>query len=303
MVKQNSYWSVMISYSPWKFEALYRLRGLFTKPPPPLNKAPISILLSNQGSLGDVYLTTCLIPALKKKYLKAKIGLLIDPKARLAAQDCPGIDEMHLCSPWFHYLDSPWKKLTKKLRFAPPHLDYEWVIQTDPYFRGMGSALKHIPRRTCFSSISDRIYFNEVLPLDQSYIGRQLEKIAGPLQCPWSLSAETKPYALFHLGSSDPGKEVPLAFWSDLYASYKAQGHEVLFTGSGVRDIEMIEKIAVHTPTTFAELVQRIKEADHIVTVDTVVLHIAISLRKKTYALIRNSLNIWSPLEGELIQW
>ncbi|MDN3507249.1 MAG: glycosyltransferase family 9 protein [Simkaniaceae bacterium] len=292
----------MIVYSPKKLETYYRLKGYFLKQSPPPNKEPTSILLSNQGSLGDVFLTTCLIPSLKEKYPKAKIGLLIDPAASVAADNCPGVDEIYKCASWFCHLDNKWKKLGKRALFKRPKLDYDWVIQTDPYYRGMGSSLKHIPKRTCFSTTADKIYFNDVIPFTSTYLAQLLQLIA-PLKCPWPASTKSQDYVLFHLGPSSPDRELPVAFWQDLYDSYQSQGQKVLFSGSSEREREMIEQIAPFTPTTFAEFVQKIAGADHIVTVDTVTVHIAHILKKNTYAFFRKPTELWVPPAGENLIW
>ncbi|NGX26949.1 MAG: hypothetical protein K940chlam6_00876 [Chlamydiae bacterium] len=296
-------------YTPWKIELFYRVKSFLKQKRRCILDPPKKILLCNQGALGDVFLTTCMISPLKKAFSDCHIGMLVAPQSRVAVQGCPGIDTIHELEPWFHLHDSKWTKLRKRLQFRAPEYDYDWVICTFPFYRGVGSSFHNIPNRICFETLGDRIHFNHVIPWEPGYIGEQYERllkevgVENPqLQCPWELSNRAEDYVLFHMGSADAAKEFSLSFWQDLYDVYQAEGRKVFFTGSGERQEKLIQKIAPQeynycNRLSFPEFLQKVARADHIVSVDTVTVHVAAMLRKRYYALFQKPLDVplWFP--------
>ncbi len=296
-------------FTPWKVELFYRIKGIFSRRKTSVLSYPNKILLCNQGALGDVFLTTCMIPSLKKTFPDCHFGILVAPSSLPAVKDCPGIDEIHLLDPWFHPLDSKGKKLHRRMKRKIPVLEYDWVVCTFPFYRGVGSSLRQIPHRICFETLGDRIYFNHVIPWQTGYIAKQyahlLEELGvedPKLVCPWELSHETKDYVLFHIGSADATKEFSIPFWQDLYDAYQAEGRTVHFTGSGKRQEELIQQIALPEENfcnrlTFFEFLQKVAMAEHIISVDTVTVHMAAMLKKRYYALFQKELDVplWFP--------
>lgn len=186
-------------------ELFYRAKGIFKRQRKQELITPKKILLCNHGALGDVFLTTCMIPPLKKAFASCQIGLWISPRSKAAVEGCPNIDFIHESEPWFDPRDSKWEKIKKRRQLICPNYEYDWVICSYPFFRGVGSCVKNIQTRICFDSLGDRTHFTHVIPWESAYIGAQYNRLleqlgAGPLTCPWKLSCETKDYALFHIG-------------------------------------------------------------------------------------------------------
>jgi ADP-heptose:LPS heptosyltransferase len=76
---------------------LDRLLEVFQRPRnQPLCKSPRRILLCNGAHLGDVLLTTSLLPLLKETFPDATIGFLIGSWARPVLEDHPGVDRIHV---------------------------------------------------------------------------------------------------------------------------------------------------------------------------------------------------------------
>lgn len=300
-------------FTPWKIELYYRMKGLFCAQKSSKLVTPEKILLCNQGALGDVFLTTCLIPALKEAFPKSFLGTLIAPASCSAVEGCPGVDAIHEEEPWFAPKDGKWEKLHKAVQKQKRSYDYDWVICTFPFYRGVGSSLKNIPIRICFETLGDRIYFNQVVSWESGYIGKQYIRllqflgIQDPyLQCPWNLKPSKEEYVVFHIGSADATKEYPLFYWEDLLEIYRKEGRKVFFTGNGPRQMQMIEKIVSTEENlcgklSFFQFLQKIASADHVVTVDTVTLHIAAMLKTPYFALFRKraDISLWYPDTSE----
>lgn len=290
-------------YTPWKLELYYRLRKKFLTNKPFEIGSPKKILLCNQGSLGDVFLTTCLIPPLKTLFAGAQIGMLITKKGAPAVKDCPGVDEIHIFDPWFDHKYSKKEKLVRRMRFEKTQYDYDLAICTSPYYSGIGSTLFSIPNRICFDTIGDKIYFNKILPLENRYIGKQYNRLldlfgAGALACPWPISSEKKETVIFHMHSSTKEKEHPVEFWKDLAHTYRQKGKKILFTGKGRKD----EVASVAKPEenvvdalSFGEFVKIISSADYLLTVDTVALHIAEIVGTPHKAFFQKPSKLWDP--------
>lgn len=295
-------------FTPWKIELYYRFKGMFFHSKQEAPSVPKKILLCNQGALGDVFLTTCMIPSLKETFQGVLIGVLIEPSSLPAVQVCPGIDIIHEKEAWFYPKDSKWKKLQKALNGESVQYDYDWVICTFPFYRGIGSSLRNIPFRGCFETIGDRIYFNHITPWSSGYIGEQYIRllktlgVSNPkLESPWNFPLKDD-HVIFHMGSADATKEFSSKYWEDLAVLYRSEGKKIIFTGSGDRQKKLIDSIAEREENycnrlSFSEFIKKIAECDHVITVDTVTMHIAAMLKKPYFALFRKPLDfpLWYP--------
>jgi len=280
------------------------------------------ILLSNQGSLGDIFLSTFVIPALKQAHPGCEIGLLASREAAVAAK---GVDKIHYFDHWLEPYDPFGRRLRKFFHF---HLvgkrriarelraeGYDCVLHLYPFFADFLPVYSRagIPVRVAFDSGGYRDFATHLIPWQCGHYlidhyQRLLEAIGvvlkegETLQTPWiSCRGAKQEYVVFHMGSKDPKKELALPLWKTLLEKF--QGELVYFTGKGERENGRIEEVISHEAQnlcdrmSFEEWVACLAGARLVVSVDSAAVHIAAAMGTPFVAFYQNvpDPDLWRP--------
>lgn len=275
-----------------RFEDHYRLqRRIFTtldrilSLAPSLGKVqaspiptPQRLLLSNAGHLGDVIITTALLPVLHKCFPGLEIGFLTGSWALPVVHNHPLITRTHLLDHWYLRRDSASRlqKLVqyslidqKKIISELAEQKYDVAIDVRSWFPNFVPALwrANIPVRVGF----DRVGFGPLLthPFSHCYNRRhELEyqfellqvlgvkssalTLAHPSLPPVTTAAATEAkaivgssrrYRVLHVASSTPSRDWPSEHWQELARNLVAQGITPVLTGRGPRDAILTAKI------------------------------------------------------------
>jgi ADP-heptose:LPS heptosyltransferase len=298
---------------------------LFEKKIPFLRK----ILLFNPGGLGDLFLSSSLISALQETFPGCVFGMLVTERTRAVAERCPGVEKVHLYRPWFRPGESKWRKLARLLHFSCGEKgrlarelaceNYDCVLNTYPFFSGVGSLFfkTRIPTRVAFETVSETMLYSHLidwrdgdyLPLQYQHLLKRLGLATTPFYSPWvarKKEAREEPYILFHPFSSEAPKDLPLPFWKELYAQYRSEGHTIYFTGKGQGQAAAIEEMAppehnLCDKLGWEELIDTIANAQLLICVDTVSVHIAAATNTPFLVLYRatDDRPLWYPKEAK----
>lgn len=303
----------------------YFLIGLFHKrakkgQPPPGKK----ILVSNLGALGDLFYTLQFIEGLKRDFPDAEIGVLVAPRSRSALSLSAHITHVHEIEHWL----KPASFLKKLGRFFYFHLKEKWRCAKEVEEIGYDWAIN-----LCFvfcdvqwvflkAGIAHRIGFDYLgyrKLLTHTTCWRSntfilenfsalLKNIGGHRCLPWTKHFEKleflpADYTIFHMCSSEEAYNLPSEFWKKLYALFKQEGRSVFFTGKGEAQKRLIDEVAreegenLCDQLNFHELCSVIQYAGSVITVDTLVGHLASAFSRPTTILYRSTRDIalWHP--------
>lgn len=293
---------------------------------PPIQK----ILVCNIAHLGDVVLSTSLLPWISSCYPNASISFLVGSWSKELVQDHTYIDRVHVIDHWkldrssyslFHKIKryvSQRKTLIRELKQE----NYDLAVDLYPFFPNAISWISraHIPIRLGFTSAG----FGPCLTHSMHWEGRKhIVSCWEDLLSTFSLPSPINPllpclhykhfstlsiilpekYYLFHVGSGDQKKEWDLSKWCDLVKQCKEKGIEVLLSGRGAREKKMIEAIGLAggidlcDQLSLKDLIQVIQKATAVVTVDSVAGHIASAFQIPSVVLFSgmNQLDLWAP--------
>ena len=286
------------------------------------------ILLCNIAHLGDVVISTTVLPLLRAAFPQAKIGFLCASSSSCVLREHPEIS-------WLHHLDH-WKlnrssssKYQKIRRYYETKsqvveeltsIGYDVAIDLYPFFPNVIPVLwkAGIPIRIGYTSGG----FGPLLthPLDweerKTYLAhyyvsllQQLPvKIASePLVYSLPLNkdrAEYNPFILFHMGSGSTRKEWPEAKWREVAISMKE--YKIVFTGKGVKENTTIQRVTqglshcvnLCDKLSWSELCSVVSQANQVVTVDSVVSHLAAAFEVSCLVIIMDlssDSTLWTP--------
>ena len=289
------------------------------KPIPP----PKSLLLSNSAHLGDVILTTSLLPPLKAAYPDLKIGMLV------VIENHPLIDHIHTLDHWkTNRSPLSWQKKFRHYQRTRSQalqeiqqVGYDIAIDCPFHFPNFAPLLfrAKIPTRIGFNSAgfgpllthpcewSDRsqaaalTFFSllENLPSLSQYRDKICPTL--PIQRPFS----KRNYLVIHIGSGNPNKEWSKERWRDLAKLLIADGYQLYFTGQGERERKTIEWITKDLPQTenlcdqlsWQAFVSVIDGAKQLIGVDSCAGHVAAAMDTPSLLLYadRHTSNLWKP--------
>jgi ADP-heptose:LPS heptosyltransferase len=274
-------------HNPWwvlLFRAIDRfLKILPALPPPHIPARPRRILLSNMAHLGDVLISTSVLPVIKNAYPDAEIGFIVGKWSLPVLLNHPMVDMVHIVDHWFlNRTQEGW------IRKVLNHLEtrniaireireagYDAAIDLYSYFPNAIPLLKKagIPVRIGYSSggfgslLTNPVPFRHVgkheseyqadllrvLGFPEKHMGR-LQMILPPppagageiaLRLTGVESFDKMPYRLIHMGSgAGRTREWPLEAWRGLAKLLLSEGHLLLFTGIGARERKNAETVA-----------------------------------------------------------
>lgn len=262
------------SISPWMKRLYARPARAPSKPRRIL--VPERILISNVGGgLGDAVLATSIIPVVKSAFPGVELGLLVAPAMMPVVQGHPDLFRLHH---YDHFLRKPRKianflKLlgrTRRLIVELQATAYDWAIELFPGAQNtiLFCYLAGIPTRVGYTTggwgdlltnplkwtqrdqhITD--YHKDLLRdvgIAEQHLSLCHETL--PLSAPKTLldklghhCARTRGMVLCHPGSSNKAKEWPSGHWAEVTKRLAMQGYAVVFTGAGIRQEHLVNKI------------------------------------------------------------
>lgn len=152
------------------------------------------------------------------------------------------------------------------------------------------------PREVMSRLWSDRVA--KLPPFKPCYPGHPMLEV--------SLFENGERYWVVHMGAGAAYKEWPEEKWRSLLASLLERGVKLLLTGSGIRERERIDRVTASignlgirgfTDRPWAEFVAVVARAEHVVCLDSSIVHIAAAFGVPTTALFTGThdLREWSP--------
>jgi ADP-heptose:LPS heptosyltransferase len=242
---------------------------------------PKRILLVNVAHMGDVVLSTSVLPILKCAYPDVKIGFLVGSWSRQIVQDNDMVDTVHVVDHWrlnrgsdwlvkkfLHYLSTR-KRAIEELKAC----NYDVAIDLYTCFPSMSMLLWQagIPIRIGYvSSGFGPLFTNRVdfpiedmhemdyqsrllheLPIQDKCFEKQHSILSYPGKEAYAefyqhlnaASLDTVKYRILHIGAGLPAKEWSLESWKKLVNLLQKDGRILVFTGIGLRENENIELV------------------------------------------------------------
>lgn len=288
---------------------------------------PKKLLISNGAHLGDVILTTALLPALKVAYPDIKIGMLTGSWSQSVVRNHPLIKWTHCVDHWKidrsktrQYLKTR-KSTLKEIK----SVGYDTAIDCCFHFPNFAPLLwqAKIPIRIGFESAGLSPFLTHTKPwrADENisavhayYSLLKLFPNINPnlLQPTLCLSPKKvrDPYLVVHIGSGDQRKQWPIENWIELSKKLHDDGYKLIFTGRGELEFTQIEMIRTQIPAiknvcntlNWNEFVETIQNAKLLIGVDTSAGHVA-SATHTPAVLLFTSIhppNIWRPFHQDI---
>ena len=326
----NDSWKICFFLNCWNF---FR----FLKKKPPLPKKINSILVCNWANLGDVLLATSILAALKEKWPTAKIGFLTSPDSQVVLKNHPLINKIHTASNWkketlfrplatkikifLHSLISSKNPVIKEINQE----NYDLALDLHPFFPNCSYLLRktNIPCLLEFDSArfqsakSYTVNFPDKLSYLPNVYSAFLDALnisSKPLK-PNFHFINTPPlknqnYIVLHVGTTEERREWPIDHWKTLAKKLSSEGKTLVFTGQGKREQEAIHEISSSLPQClnlcnkldWNGFISVIKEAQFVISVNTVTVHLAALLNTPGIGLyiFTREPELWIPDYGSL---
>lgn len=293
--------------------------------------SPEKILVCNGAHMGDVILTTSVLPVLKALFPEAKIGMLVGSWSLPVVEHHPLVDVCYTLDHWklnrsgqpflskiYHYLKMR-AHVLKQLRAD----GYSIAIDCYPYFPNMAPLLwsAKIPLRIGFSSAKLSAFLTHPFkwdPLENRPLVQAFFSLLAPFQAakhhhllkpnlrePAPTTSYPACFLVIHMGAGDNQKKWPIEKWKKLATQLASVGETLFFTGKGEEENGMIEEVTQglsHTHNlcdqlnwnAFAALIQR---ASLLVTVDTSAGHVAAAVGTPAVVLFTGiaPTQVWRP--------
>ncbi len=243
--------------------------------------APRRLLISNMAHLGDLTVTTALLPALKSAFPNCRIGFLVGSWARPVLQGHPLVDDIHILDHWaanraplprrekFAQYRRTRRQALREVRAAgyDAALDLHWSFpNTLPFLwqariparigygsAGWGPLATHaLPFDARPLPVTERHRaLLRALPVEEGDLARAVPTLA-PVRAADAAALEEAlgagglggdDYVVFHVGAGLALNAWPTAKWRALAERMAADGQRLVFTGAGERDKALIAEI------------------------------------------------------------
>ena len=249
----------------------------------PVPSGPIKrILLLNGAHIGDVVISTSLLPVLRDAYPGAEFGFLVGSWSLPVVQGHPEVSFTHVIDHWRlnRSKQSPATKLLRTWRMSRKakrqirQVGYDAALSLHCWYPDFVHLAwsADIPTRVAYRHSWFAAFATHLVQFpQQSFIhqGRRIAEILRPLPGVTeahlakrhSLLAASTPssqrevcdllnvsriedarYVVVHVGSGEPGREMPTEFWRAIAAEL-SRDEVLLFTGRGERERQMINGI------------------------------------------------------------
>ncbi len=258
------------------FPRVYKLfhRGSRRRPES-INETPRRILILNSAHIGDLVISTSIIPILRSAYPTAKIGFAVGSWSAMVIANHPEVDFVHRVDHWYSNRNNT-SFINKLLIYSRSYkatlreirgIDYDLAICVFPYFYPdlmelawrAGIPVRLGFRRSLFASMATSAV--DVPPSSFLHQSALQAEVLTPLSIDARHIAKRKSslppsteeatlevsslfgtvrqsrsrYFVVHMGAGAINREMPLEFWRTI-VSQLLQTHVVLFTGKGSRE-------------------------------------------------------------------
>ncbi len=292
--------------------------------------APKRILICNTAHIGDVILTTALLPVLRKALPQAHIAMLVGSWCRPLVEAHPLLDHFHVIDHWktsrrkeFMIVKiARYFKMRHRVRKEIAH--YDLAIDCGIHFPNMAPVLwsAGIPNRIGFASAGCSPLLTHALPWNPLKNRSVVEAFVSlleflPIQVDRSLICPTiptsppnpQPYIIIHIGSGDAHRNWPEAYWKTLAKRLTEEGKQLLFTGTGAEENQAIERVIAHLPQaenlcgqlSWQQFTATIQNAALLIATETSAGHIASAVGTPAVLLYTgiHPSNLWKPHGNE----
>ncbi len=301
------------------------LNGFFRKEESNIPKDPKKLLVCNIAHLGDVIISTSVLPLLKQRYPDAQIDFLAGSHAAHVLLKHPLIDHVRIYNhPMMNRKVKKWLSALRLLTgenwlWSREKIEgYDIAIDLYSYFPNAIPILRKIPVRIGFGTGGFSNMLTHVVPwyYEDCYIGQAhlhlLELLgiditnASPLP-DYRLTHEKSDEIVIHVASSTPKRDWELDKWIELIQKL---GKKIVLTGHGERDKKRCQIIAKKTNALnlcnaldFPAFVKRIQQAKLLICTETVAMHIAAASHTPMIALwtYRTKPQMWAPPHAKII--
>lgn len=273
------------------------------------------VLIANGAHLGDIVLSTAILPVINAAYPEARIGMLIGSWAGPVVQDHALLEWVHRVDHWRlnraalplqAKLSTWWRSRRQALREIR-EVNYDVAIDLYFYFPNSVGLIWQagIPQRIGYTSaglgpLLTRAFDINMRDSHRSIVELHLDLVRqiiciGPLRT--ELARPNIPrksvdveriagrgdYVVLHLGSGSALKDWPESSWALLGRQLVAQSRRLVLTGTGVREREKVERFRRAVPEAldlcdrlnWKEFVEVIAHARLLVASDSVAAHVA----------------------------
>ncbi|HSI48431.1 MAG TPA: glycosyltransferase family 9 protein [Ideonella sp.] len=273
------------------------------------------VLITNGAHLGDVVLSTAVLPVLKAAFPGVRIGMLVGNWSRPVVDEHPLLDWIHRVDHWkisradlsrFERFRVYWRTRRQALREIR-EVGYDVAIDLYFYFPNSVGLLWQagIPRRIGYTSAGLGPLLHHRLDLDlgrsdRSIVELHLDLVRLIPGCPPLQTALAKPvlprrdldtthltgggdYIVLHMGSGSALKDWPEPSWQTLARRLVDEGCRVVLTGSGAGEKARIVRLKDQVPEAidlcdrakWGEFIEIVAGARLLVGVDSVAGHAA----------------------------
>jgi ADP-heptose:LPS heptosyltransferase len=300
---------------------------VFFKKNKKIPKIPEKILLSNIAHLGDLVIATSVLPIIKKKFPKTEIGFICSSASRELIKNHHLIDKVYFLDHWklnrtnSSFLKKFVRYFVMRFKIVRKLKKEKYDVAIDLYYYFPNTIYlfwkAKIPIRIGYTSggfknfLTHRLNWkNENKHVSEyqfnllKFLGVDLDemknlKLTLPL---FLLKIKTiqlpENYVIFHIGAGHLKKMWDLKKWKKLTDYLIKKGIKIVFTGKGKEENKQIDLIIENQENcinlcdklNLLEMIGIIQKAKMIVCVDSLILHVASALQKKTI-VIYSSIN------------
>lgn len=273
------------------------------------------ILIANCAHLGDVVLSTAILPVIKAAFPDARIGMLVGSWAAPVVQGHSMLDWVHQLDHWrFNRSDLPrWEKIKiwrrSRLEALGEIRRVDYDIAIDLYFHfpnsilllwqsgikerigytsaGLGALLTRAMNINMHTSQRYIIDYHLDLVRQIPSIGQLDVALARPLIPRTSVDTQAftglSSYTVLHMGCGSALRDWPHFSWVALAHQLQTRGHRLVITGAGKRDKSKIDRFRAEVADVvdlcdklnWNEFVEVIGAATLVVTGNSAAMHIA----------------------------
>ena len=250
--------------------------------PPRSTRAPQKIkkiLLANCAHIGDILISSGILPLIKRHYPDAAIGFIGGSWAQHLLKDNPHITYVYVLDHWF-FNKSSQPLILKILRYLCQKrqllkqltaCNYDVAIDFNAYFYS-GLPLfwqLRIPIRVAYASAGLQALATQALamPTDSTWCeARHQAQLLAAINIKTDAETVYRPmiyydealvakelenffivrptvYIVIHVGSRNPSRELPLETWRDLLNQFIFGQFQFVFTGNSLREMHIIQSI------------------------------------------------------------
>lgn len=314
---------------------------------PRSSKAPVNrLLIGIGGHIGDAIIASSALRWVRDALPGAEVGIAISSAASPVLEGHPLIKWVHHVDHWkLNRSTAGW--LTKRRVSIGSHgraraeikaVEYDAGIDLYPYYPNMAVLMwrSEIPWRIGYWNggggpiFTDPVAWHGVdehmavhhrkllrrlnrdvdVPLAYDLPELSGDTVAAARRLLWQRDTDRRAFVVMHPGAGDPRKEWAEKRWVDLIRAVQQQGLQVVLTGAGRRDSELIAHLRSNTVgvtdlcgfTNLPLLRAILQESAAVVSVDTATAHLAAAEKTPGVVIMSPTVNVaqWRPLSSRI---